>query len=279
MKSIGGRELTEAAESSNYILAAQGREVHEIGRLELLQTIFDPTTRRRLDMIQPGWRCLEVGAGRGSVARFLSDRVGPTGEVIAADIDIQPLSELDLPNGRVIKHNILVDSLAPVGGPASFDLVHARFVLQHIYDHEDLAIKRMAELLKPGGWLVIEDIDATTMAAADPAHPLSERFNQNMAGAVVAMRASHSVDPEPGRALQPRFARAGLADIRHEAFLYVEPGGSPLCQWYAQSTEGSYRAYANAGQEETYRLTMQALSDPHFWLQSGGFHCAWGRKQ
>jgi SAM-dependent methyltransferase len=270
--------MTEAAGSRDYILAARGREAHEIGRLELLQQIFDPTTRCRLDIVRPGWRCLEVGAGRGSIARFLSDRVGPNGAVVAADIDVETLSSLDLPNGKIVKHNILVDSLAPLGGPASFDLVHARFLLQHIYDHEDLAIQRMVELLKPGGWLVIEDLDATAMAAADPAHPLSERFNQTMAGAVIAMRASRSVDPEPGRALQPRFRRAKLTDIRHEAFLYVEPGGSLLCRWYAQSTEGSHRAYTDAGQEETYRLTMQALADPDFWLQSGGFHCAWGRK-
>ena len=88
--------------------------------------------------------------------------------MVAADLDVETLSGLDLPNGKVVKHNILVDSLAVLGGPASFDLVHARFLLHHIYDHEDLAVQRMVELLKPGGWLVIEDLDAAAMAVADP---------------------------------------------------------------------------------------------------------------
>src|ERR1700761_8260898 len=151
--------MGDQAIESRYVLAARGREAEEHWRLDLLQQIFDPTTEKRLDLVQPGWRCLEAGAGRGSIARFLSEKGGPAGELIAADIDLAPSAGVTLPHGKFVKHNILVDSLAPLGGPASFDLVHARFLLQHIYDHEDLAIQRMVELLKPGGWLVIEDLE------------------------------------------------------------------------------------------------------------------------
>jgi hypothetical protein len=40
-------------------------------RLQLLERAVDPHTFEVLDArgIQPGWRCLELGAGRGSVAR------------------------------------------------------------------------------------------------------------------------------------------------------------------------------------------------------------------
>ena len=34
-----------------------------------------------------GWNCLEIGAGDGSVARWMAARVGPTGFVLATDID------------------------------------------------------------------------------------------------------------------------------------------------------------------------------------------------
>ena len=37
--------------------------------------------------ISPEWRCLEIGAGAGSVARWLADRV-PQGEVVATDLNI-----------------------------------------------------------------------------------------------------------------------------------------------------------------------------------------------
>ena len=270
--------MTAKEFETKYVLAARGREPAEHARLDLLQQIFDPTTERRLDLAQPGWRCLETGAGRGSIARFLSGKAGTTGEVIAADIDLNPSAGVVLPNGKFVQHNILVDSLAPLGGAGSFDLIHARFLLQHIYDHEDLAIQRMVELLKPGGWLVIEDLEAATMGSADPYHPMSDAYDQVIAGSVTAMRASRAVDPTPGRALPPRFHRAGLVDIRHEAHIYVERGGSPLAQWYVQSTEGSRKGYDDAGYTQAIDVTINALKDPSFWFQSGAFHCAWGRK-
>jgi SAM-dependent methyltransferase len=263
---------------SKYVLKAEGREAEEHARLDLLQQLFDPTTERRLDIAQPGWRCLEAGAGRGSIARFLSGKVGPTGEVIAADIDINPSAHLTLPNGRFVAHNILSDDFTALGGAASFDLIHARFLLQHIFDNEFLAIQRMVQLLKPGGWLVIEDLEAATMAAADLTHPLAETYDKILAGSVAAMRSTRSVDPTPGRTLVPFFHKAGLVDIRHEANLYIDRGGSPLARWYVQSTKGSRRDYDNAGYGETVDLTIKALSDPDFWFQSGAFHCAWGRK-
>jgi SAM-dependent methyltransferase len=271
--------MTEAAKSHDYVLAARGREAHEIGRLELLQQIFDPFTQRRLDLARPGWRCLEVGAGRGSIARFLSDRVGPAGEVVAADIDVEPLSHLDLPNGKVIRHDILADPADALGGAGAFDLIHARLLLQHLYDHQDRAIARMVELLKPGGWLVIEDLDTDVISAPDATHPLSEGFNQGIAAGVAAMRATHSVDPTCGRGLLPRVKRAGLSNLRHEGFVLLEQGGGPLCRWYALSTEGSRGAAGDPAREAGIELSLKALNDPDFWLQSGLFHCAWGQKQ
>ena len=77
-----------------YSLAAAGREVAEDARLALLEQIFDPLSRRRRDMVQPGWRCLEVGAGRGSMAVWLAQRVGPSGHVVATDVDVGYLEQL-----------------------------------------------------------------------------------------------------------------------------------------------------------------------------------------
>ena len=53
-----------------------------------------------------------------------------------------------------------------------------------------------------------EDLEAATMGSADPHHPLSDAYDQVIAGSVTAMRASRAVDPTPGRALVPRFKRA-----------------------------------------------------------------------
>ena len=54
-------------------------------RLALLEHHADPTTVRRLQAtgLTSGWRCLEVGAGRGSIAHWMANQVGPSGEVVA----------------------------------------------------------------------------------------------------------------------------------------------------------------------------------------------------
>jgi hypothetical protein len=98
-----------------YRLAARGREEAEDERLGLLEQLFDPASRRRRDLVRPGWRCLVVGAGRGSIAAWLAEQVGPSGRVVATDIDVTYLERLDLPNLEVRRHNILDDPLDALG--------------------------------------------------------------------------------------------------------------------------------------------------------------------
>src|SRR5258708_22948748 len=91
-------------------------------RLALLEAELDPGTIQQLAArgVGPGWHCLEIGAGGGSIASWLTQRVGPTGHVLATDINTRFLDALDLPNLEVRLHNIVTDEL-PVN---SFDLVH-----------------------------------------------------------------------------------------------------------------------------------------------------------
>lgn len=58
-------------------------------RFDALAELFDPVTFRHLDALglAAGWRCWEVGAGGPTVPARLAERVGPTGRVLATDID------------------------------------------------------------------------------------------------------------------------------------------------------------------------------------------------
>jgi SAM-dependent methyltransferase len=127
----GSEPGSAPAAGSGYRLAAAGREAAEDERLDLLEQIYDPTSRRRRSLLEPGWRCLEVGAGRGSMAVWLAEQVGPTGHVVATDLDTRQLSRLDLPNLEVVEHNILDDPLDALGA-GSFDLVCSRLMLFHL---------------------------------------------------------------------------------------------------------------------------------------------------
>src|SRR4026208_1329717 len=68
---------TDAAEGGSYF-AADAEADDELARLKLLEALCDPWTFRCLDGIgvRQGWRCLEVGAGAGSVGRPPSQRGG-----------------------------------------------------------------------------------------------------------------------------------------------------------------------------------------------------------
>jgi tRNA A58 N-methylase Trm61 len=102
----------------------------ELSRLTAQADILDPVTIRHLKTIgvAEGWKCLEVGAGAGSIAQWLTSRVGPTGKVVATDIDLRFLSRISAPNIEVRRHNILKDDLET----GHYDLAHCRLLLMHL---------------------------------------------------------------------------------------------------------------------------------------------------
>src|ERR1043165_2212611 len=161
-------------DSSGYV-AAHNPETLERERLSLLEQTSDPLTFQRMAElgVAEGWRCLEVGAGGGSVPRWLADRVAPTGVVVATDIDPRFLKSIDLPGVEVRTHNIETDDLEE----NAFDLVHCRALVMHISE-KDRALHHMHSAVLLGGCLCEEDLHDTTMWAADPAHPGATEFDR-----------------------------------------------------------------------------------------------------
>ena len=107
--------------------------VQAVQRFESLEALYDSRTIRFLNAtgVDSGWRCLEVGAGGGSIAAWLSDRVGTNGHVLVTDIDPSHLAALTAsgrPNLKIELHDVGVDPLPE----ATFDLIHARLVLIHV---------------------------------------------------------------------------------------------------------------------------------------------------
>ena len=94
-------------------------DADESRRLQLLELRLDPTTIRRIERLQlaPGARCLEVGGGRGSIARWLCSHVGPRGHVTATDLDTSWLAELSLLNLRVLRHDCVPTTSQAFGRP------------------------------------------------------------------------------------------------------------------------------------------------------------------
>jgi SAM-dependent methyltransferase len=271
--------------ATDYVLTAAGREEAEHARLEHLQELFDPQSQRRLARVQPGWRCLDVGAGRGSIALWLSRRVGTSGEVVATDIDISGLKHLGAARCEVLTHNILSDPLAPLR-PGSFDLIFARLVLVHLPGQQEPAVRRMIECLRPGGWLLIEDIDMTTLSSTDPRHPLSADFDRILQAMRDGYRARQLLDITCGRALGAVLRRSGLFNVEQEVSAKIHAGASPMARWHAQSMRAIVDNLVKRGVPEDARraaiaasaLLVKALEDPDFSFLDQLHHAAWGQR-
>jgi SAM-dependent methyltransferase len=263
-----------------YRLDAKRRRAAEEDRLILLEDIFDPLSRRRRALVRPGWRCLEVGAGRGSIAIWLAEQVGENGQVVATDIDTTYLKRHRLPNLAVQRHNILNDSLDALG-PGSFDLVSSRLMLFWLAGKQELAIRRMVECLRPGGWLVDEDGDWGTIAPVDPSHFHYSRYHEvYRTGDWWTLR---GYDPTFGRKLPVLFERCGLENIRHEATAEVVGGGSPWARWWQQTLE-AIREWERSehglteAREEEYEALIAPWTDQSFWFLSALVHACWGQR-
>lgn len=227
----------------------------EPSRLQLLEAHADPTTKRRLEAtgLTEGWRCLEVGAGRGSIAHWLAKRVGPSGHVTALDLETSLLGWLDEPNLEVVCGDVLDIELPE----RSFDLVHTRLVLMHIPERRR-ALERMVSLLRPGGWLVVEELDWMAVRS-DPDPDRVALFR--------AFRdALPTIDFECGRALLPELRAVGLGDTAAELRVDVIEGATPLARWEQLSIKALIDQVLAAGTatEDQIDAQLARLEDPGY---------------
>jgi len=209
-------------------IGADSEDDFERQRINLLQELEDPGSIRRLNRIgvQRGWRCLEVGAGDGSLARWLADRVGRGGHVVATDIDLRFLESRERENLEVREHNILEDDLEH----ESYDLVHSRAVLMHL-SRPSLALQRMVKALRPGGWLLVEETDYLSFKALEGAPGLKKRFDRTIMAMLDILFSRGVVNPYFGRRLSGLVRELNVAETGHMGTTRVVRGGEPAARY------------------------------------------------
>lgn len=196
-------------------------------RLRALGELFDATTFRHAERLGlgPGARCWEVGAGGDSVVRGFAERVGPSGYVLATDIDTSWARDSGARNVEVRVHDVTGDP--PPG--EGFDFVHARLVLVHLRDRE-AALRSMCTALRPGGKLLVEDADPALqpLACIDAAGP-DETLANDIRAAFRVLLAERGADLAYGRTLPRALRAAGLHDVGADAYFPVAlPPCAPL---------------------------------------------------
>ena len=243
-------------------------------RLQALSEIFDPGTIRHLTErgVDRGWHCLDVGGGNGSIAAWLSERVGRSGRVLVTDIDPRFL-EADLPNVEVRRHNIVTDALPD----AAFDLVHCRLVLLHLPQREQV-LARLIAALKPGGWLVDEEFDSASLQADPQVNPVEVVSKTHRA--MLRVVEDRGVERHFGRLL-PGFLRThGLVDVAAEGHLFMWQAGSPGTSLMRANYEQLREEMISAGHitEEEFEKDLSRMERADFLTLSPIMWTVCGRR-
>lgn len=240
-------------------------------RLRMMSDILDASSRYHLERtgVTSGWRCLEIGAGDGSLSQWLARRVGPNGVAIATDIRADLLSGLSAPNLETRPFDVVTQE--PPDGP--FDLVLVRALLHHLPARREV-VSKMIRWLKPGGWVFIQEPDFYPTWTVEPA--TVKTFWEDF----IRWAATHQIDYYVGRKIAPWLTEEGMLDIQAEGHTGVYNGGSEYAQWWISSigevadklqTEGGITA-------ETIDEFMRLYQDPARWTMAIAFTGVTGRK-
>ncbi|MBT5265084.1 MAG: methyltransferase domain-containing protein [Rhodospirillaceae bacterium] len=198
-----------------------------------------------------GWNCLDIGCGVGGITDLLSARVGPSGQVLGVDLDESSLvaargwaEGLNLDNVSFQQANVLALDL-----PAeSFDLVHMRYVVTTIRHYEEV-IRNAYALVKPGGWLVLEESDSEGLHCY-PEHPAWYRLKTLLQDVFDAVGA----DTRAGRRCWPIMRALGLEGLSFRPCQAGCRSGDDLVDYLPQTIISSRRFVAEHGLMEDAEL-------------------------
>ncbi len=245
-------------------------------RLEALAAVFDPATFRHLSDLGtgPGWRCWEVGAGGPSVPRWLGERVAPGGRVLATDLDVTWTAAAAGSLVEVRRHAVVAEP-PPEDG---FDLIHARLLLVHLPEREQV-LSSLVAALRPGGWLLVEDADPALQprSALDPRGPEDELANRVRDG-LRTLLAGRQADLAFGRRLPGMLRAAGLADVAADAWF---PVSLPACAALETATVrmiGPRLEAAGLVTAEELASHLEAVAAGRLDLAQPPLVSAWGRR-
>ena len=261
----------------SYALADQPTELE---RLQVQSRVWEPAGRRVLADIGDGSgaRALDVGCGAMGWLRLLSEWVGPTGAVTGTDIDPKMLSAADafvasegLGNVALVEDDLFASDLEP----ASFDLVHARFQLGPLA-RGDEQMASYLRLVRPGGTIVLEDVDPGSWRFLPPAPATEQRLLPRLRQAFDAVG-----DAQPAVAMLRLFDDADIEPAVRAEVQALEPGHPylRLPLQFATALDGVLRTLVDPDELSATLADAEAeLADPGRWGLTFTLVQTWGRR-
>jgi SAM-dependent methyltransferase len=273
-----GRPEPRSNAAASYVFrgGAEGK-----ARLRIISDALWPTTLDLLTRagIHPGMACLDVGCGGGHVTLEMARLVGPTGAVTGIDRDavaiqlVQQAAEQQ----RLANTRLLTLDVAQLDFKAQFDLVYARLLLTHLTDPAN-ALQRMREATKPGGVIVVEDIDHSG-SFSYPECPAVKRF-VSLYNQAVRLKGA---DPEIGPKLPALFRQVGLPDLHlsHVQPVFVEGDIKGIHQINLQNIAPAVMAAGLATEAEINALLSELdafVQDPETLVSAPHIFQVWAHR-
>ncbi|MFE0515692.1 class I SAM-dependent methyltransferase [Streptomyces sp. NPDC058964] len=247
-------------------------EPGESGRIDAAALVYDPVTTHRLRALGagPGSRCLEVGAGTGTVARWLLNEAH-VAEVVALDRDTSALASVADPRLSVVTADLTDERLRPGG----FDLIHARFVLMHLSERRRL-VSRLADWLNPGGLLVLGDA-----VELPNVQDTSSAYRRTMDAMWQALRSTIGTDTSSVPAYPHYLREEGLHDVAAELLCPPMVAGSPLARFWSETWSRMRPALVATGRVDATVIdeALAYLASPRLAELGPGMMMAWGRRR
>lgn len=251
-------------------LFALGRD-DEYWRLRKMEATFDVATLRLLDEIgvATGWRCVDVGAGAGSIALALHARAG---SVTALDQDCRYIRHLESPSFVVIESTVQNADM-----PNDRDLIHCRFLLDLVTEPLDIIAKLRSCLRPREGWILLEEFDDLTLEAS-----LNDGRVEELHNSVVAAKqrlwTANGLRNHLGRLLPDWLVQLGFVDVESECGSRIRRGGTDGVFAWRQSLLGMREGVVASG------ISAQEFDEYISYLNAGGISYfsplvvrAWGR--
>ena len=191
-------------------------------RLDVLAEGMQASTLQLLERVgvPAGGTCLDVGCGGGHVTRELARLAGSSGLAVGVDFDSDVLALAEGDTARLGVTNVQFRwgdalDLAAAVGDFDFDFVYCRFLLSHVASPSEV-VRELAELVRPGGAVAVEDIDYRGSLCEPPSEPF-QRYDE-LYRSIVRQRGA---DAEIGPRLPGLLDDAGLEHVDVASFQLV----------------------------------------------------------
>jgi SAM-dependent methyltransferase len=206
-----------------------------------------------LPHLRPGQRLLDAGCGPGTITLDLADRVAP-GRVVGVDAAADVVARAEAQRVADARGDVefrTADLYALPFDDASFDVVHAHQVLQHLSDPVG-ALREMRRVVDPAGLVAVRDSDYGGFVWA-PDDPLLDRWLALYHDVTARNRA----DADAGRRLVGWARAAGFREVTASSSTWTFAEAADR-RWWGDLWADRMEQSAVADQAREYGLTDDA---------------------